>query len=188
LYSVDRSARELLDLITAMLDLSRLEAGRLPLAVSPVDVVHVLAEVRQETQVLQEQSQLAFVWQVDEPRLVVQTDPQHLKVILKNLLGNAMKYTEARQITITAQGHVGGVEIQIVDTGIGIAPEALSQIFEPFYQVDNPDRRKRGGVGLGLHIVRRLIERLGGRVDVESEVGRGTTFRVRIPLSPSAIL
>lgn len=188
LSSVDRSARELLDLITAMLDLSRLEAGRLPLTVSCVDAVQVLAEVWRETQLLQEQSPLTFVWQVDEPRLVVQTDPQYLKVILKNLLDNAIKYTEAGRITLTAQGHAESVEIQIVDTGIGIPPEALSQIFEPFSQVDHSDRRKYGGVGLGLHIVRRFIERLGGRVNVESEVGRGTTFRVRIPLSPSSIL
>jgi len=100
-------------------------------------------------------------------------------VVVKNLIGNAVKFTKAGSITVAAHSHTGGVEISVIDTGIGISPEALALIFEPFHQVDNSGQW--GGTGLGLYIVKRLLEMLGGTVMVESEVGRGSTFRVWIP-------
>jgi signal transduction histidine kinase len=181
LHAVDTNAQALLGLVSALLDVSRLEAGRLPLSVCTVDVAQVLAEIQKETQELQDQSRLGYVWQVIEPLPLVETDPRHLKVIVKNLLGNAIKFTQEGRISIIAQGVAGGVAIDIADTGIGLTPEAIAQIFEPFYQVDSSDTRKHGGVGLGLHIVRRLLQLLGGSVVVESKVGRGSTFRIWIP-------
>jgi len=102
-------------------------------------------------------------------------------VVLKNLLSNAVKFTKAGGITVVAREHGEGVEISVSDTGIGIAPEALALIFEPFRQVDSSTTRRYRGSGLGLHIVQRLLEVLGGTITVESELGQGSTFRVWLP-------
>jgi len=179
LRRIDRSARELVDLITAVLDLSRLEAGRLPVEVREVQVPELLEELKAETQGVWERSSLEFVWQVEGALPPIHTDPGKLKVVVKNLIGNAVKFTKAGSITVAAHNHDGGVEISVTDTGVGISQEAIELIFEPFHQVDNSGQL--GGTGLGLHIVKRLLELLGGTVTVESEVGRGSTFRVWVP-------
>ena len=179
LRRIDRNAQELLDLITAVLDLSRLEAGRLPVEVREVQVPEWLEELKAETQGVWERSSLEFVWQVEGALPPIHTDPGKLKVVVKNLIGNAVKFTKAGSITVAAQGQKGGVEINVTDTGIGIPQEALALIFEPFRQVDSSGQQR--GTGLGLHIVKRLLEMLGGTVTVESEGGRGSTFRVWVP-------
>jgi PAS domain S-box-containing protein len=181
LQRIDRSARELLDLITAVLDMSRLEAGRLPLEVTSVSVPDLLTDLQTDTLALQEHSGLGFVWRVEEPLPLLQTDAGKLKIVLKNLLVNAIKFTEQGTVTIRARSQENGVEIKVRDTGSGIPPEALEQIFEPFYQVDEATRRP-GGTGLGLAIVQRLVVLLGGRIRVESAVGSGSTFRVWVPV------
>src|ERR1043166_6061035 len=112
------------------------------------------------------------------------TDLGKLQTVLKNLLGNAVKFTSAGRVTVAAAAKSGGVEISVSDTGPGIPPEALSVIFEPFRQGDSSLTRSYGGVGLGLYIVKSFLTLLGGRITVESEVGRGSTFRVWLPLSP----
>src|SRR2546422_8645650 len=179
LRRIDRNAQELFDLITTVLDLSRLEAGRLPLEVREVQVPELLEELKAETQGVRERTSLEFVWQVEGELPPLQTDPGKVKVVVKNLIGNAVKFTKAGSITVVAHNHDGGVEISVTDTGVGISQEALELIFEPFHQVDNSGQL--GGTGLGLHIVKRLLELLGGTVTVESEVGRGSTFRVWVP-------
>jgi len=182
LCRIDRSAHELLDLITAVLDMSRLEAGRLPLEITTVNVQDLLRELENATQGLQDQSRLTFVWEVTAPLPRLQTDPEKLKIVLKNLLGNAVKFTAQGTITIRAASRDSGVEFSVQDTGIGIPPAALAQVFEPFHQLEGGRGSGRvGGTGLGLAIVQRLVGLLGGRVSVESEVGRGSTFRVWVP-------
>ena len=178
---IERSARELLDLITAVLDLSRLEAGRLPLVTQETQVAALLQEIEAETQTLQELSRLTFAWDIEEPLLRFSTDPGKLKVVLKNLIGNAVKFTKAGGITVAARPHQGGVELRVTDTGIGIPQEELRVIFEPFRQIEDSATRQYGGTGLGLYIVKRLLEVLGGTITVESENGRGSTFRVWLP-------
>jgi signal transduction histidine kinase len=181
LRRIDHSARELLDLITAVLDMSRLEAGRLPLALRETQVSEVLHEVQAETRQLHEPARLTFVWEIEQPLPVLYTDPGKLKIVLKNLLGNAVKFTPSGSITVAARRAPGGVEICVTDTGIGIPPEAQALIFEPFQQIEHPLVSRAGGTGLGLHIVKRLLNLLGGTVTVESAVGSGTTFRVWVP-------
>ncbi len=183
---VNGSAHQLYELIAAMLDLSRLEAGRLPVNVREVQIAELLAQVREDTRELQERSGLRFVWSADGNIAPLQTDPGKLKVVVRNLIGNASKFTKEGQVAITARACRGGVEIRVSDTGVGIPRHALSLIFEPFHQVEAADGRGRGGTGLGLHIVKQLLELLGGEVSVESEEGRGSTFRVWVPASRDA--
>jgi signal transduction histidine kinase len=185
LRRIDRSARELHDLITAVLDLSRLEAGRLPLGLCETQVGVVLQEVQAETSQLQEQTPLRFVWEVEEALPVLYTDPGKLKIVLKNLLGNAIKFTPSGSITVAARRAQEGVEFRVTDTGMGIPQEALGLIFEPFHQIEHSTTRQFGGTGLGLYIVKRLLEVLDGTITVESEVGHGATFRVWMPKGES---
>jgi signal transduction histidine kinase len=181
LRRIHSNAQELRDLITAVLAVSRLEAGRLPIEVQAVELGTLLEEVKAETQGVQEQSGLAFVWKVEGELPLLHTDAGKLKVVLKNLIGNAGKFTKEGGITIEIQGGLRGIAIKVIDTGIGIPAEARGLIFEPFRQAESSITRSQGGTGLGLHIVKRLLELLGGTVTVESEVGRGSTFRVWVP-------
>jgi len=178
---IDRNARVLFELINTILDLNRLEAGRLPMEVKEVRMADLLAEVKAETQGLCDQSGLACVWKVEEQLPVLYTDPGKLKVVLKNLIGNAVKFTKEGSITVSARAQHEGVAISVTDTGIGIPAEARLVIFEPFRQIESSATSPQRGSGLGLHIVKRLLELLGGTSAVESEVGRGSTFTVWIP-------
>jgi PAS domain S-box-containing protein len=181
LERIRRNAQELCDLITAVLDLSRLAAGRLPVIVTEVQVPTLLEELKRETQELGERAGLQVLWKGEPTLGPLHTDGEKLKLILKNLLGNALKFTPAGSVTVATQSHREGVEISITDTGIGIPADALAVIFEPFRQGDGAATRPYGGAGLGLSIVKRLVELLGGTVAVESEVGQGSTFRVWLP-------
>ena len=182
LQRVDRSARELLDLITALLDVSRLEAGQRPLDVREILLQELLGEIEAETdELLRGKPGLHLVWSVKAALPPLHTDRAKLKVVLKNLVGNAVKFTEQGQVTIEVSVNNGEVEFCVMDTGVGIAPEVLPVIFEMFRQGDSSATRRHEGVGLGLYIVKQLVGLLGGRIEVESEVGHGSTFRVWIP-------
>ncbi|MGE0682094.1 MAG: ATP-binding protein [Candidatus Binatia bacterium] len=182
LRRMKRSTYELLDLITAALDISRLEAGRLPIDIKEVQIAALLDELQEETQGLQEHSALDFVWQVEPDLPCIRTDLEKLKIVLKNLIGNAVKFTKEGSITIMARSRGGGIEISTADTGIGIPREELLTIFDPFQQGENSTEGLYKGAGLGLHIVKRMLTLLGGRIEVESDVGQGSTFRVWVPI------
>jgi signal transduction histidine kinase len=185
LRRVDKNARELLDLISAVLDVSSMAAGRLSVESREVQVPELLKEIESETQELYEHSGLEFAQHVEANLPTLRTDPGKLKVVIKNLLGNAAKFTEKGRVTLDAHASEGGVEIRVTDTGVGIPAGSLAVIFEPFQQLDSGAASRQRGTGLGLHIVKRLLELLGGRVSVESVVGHGSTFRVWIPVSGS---
>jgi len=183
LKRMERSARALRELIDATLDVGRLETGRLPLELKKIVIAELIEELQGETRDLQERSGLAFTWRVAPALPPLYTDPTKLKVVLKNLIGNAVKFTEEGSVTVQVRAHGPGVEIAVADTGTGIAPEALPVIFEPFGQGEKLLTRRHSGVGLGLYVVRRMLELLGGTITVASTVGQGSTFRVWIPLT-----
>lgn len=178
---VEKSARELLDLINATLDMSRLESGRIALSLEDVWVPDLLREIDGEIRTLREKPGVRFAWKVPQRLPQLRTDPTKLKIVLKNLISNAVKFTQAGSVTVAVEGEDGHVDFSVIDTGIGIDPEAQEFIFEPFRQADSSMTRRFGGVGLGLYIVRRLLDMLGGTVAVESQLGQGSTFRVHVP-------
>lgn len=183
LHRVKRSAQELLELITATLDVSRLEAERMEVEIKEFQLSQLFEEIRAETQELQTKPNVRWEWRVEADLPALRTDPLKLKVVLKNLLGNAAKFTDAGAVVVAARRHGGGVEVCITDSGVGIPPESLSEIFDMFRQANGASTRFRGGVGLGLYIVNRLLALLRGAVTVESEIGKGSTFRVWLPLT-----
>ena len=124
-----------------------------------------------------------MIWRVSPGLPSLYTDRIKLKIILKNLLSNAIKFTPEGTITVEVFPHEEGVAFRVSDTGIGIAPEVLPVIFELFRQGDSSATRRYGGTGLGLYIVRQLLEVLGGTIAVDSERGRGSTFRVWLPIN-----
>lgn len=182
LRRMNNSSQGLLDLINATLDLSRLEANRLGLEVSEVRVDKVLRELEAEIADWRDKPEITFRFQAAPDLPPLRTDAVKLKLILKNLINNAFKFTDHGRIVVQAARRAGGIEVAVTDTGIGIPRESLPIIFEPFRQVDAGVSRRHGGVGLGLHIVRRLLDLLEGSITVESELGRGSTFRVWLPL------
>lgn len=183
LHRIDTNARELLDLVSAILEMNRLDAGQMQVKQQEVQVADVLTHLEHELEGLREQSGLVFTWRVAPALPPIQTDVEKLKMILKNIIGNAVKFTPQGSITVEAEGEDDGIEIRVTDTGRGIAPEALPHIFEPFYQSPDHAQQETSGAGLGLHIVQRFLSLLGGGITVDSKLGRGSTFRVRLPLT-----
>jgi len=178
---IDQNAEQLLELITATLDLSRLEAGTLEVEWNDLTVSELIEEIDAETRELQKKPGVRFGWHVAEALPPILTDRLKLKVVLKNLFTNAVKFTDRGRIDVCVEQRPAGVVFRVSDTGIGISSHEHTAIFDPFHQADGSSTRRHGGVGLGLNIVRRLVDLLGGTVSVESRPGQGSTFRVWLP-------
>jgi signal transduction histidine kinase len=184
LQRIDSNGRHLLTIINEILDISRIEAGRMPLQISKLKLPDLVAEVRSELEPIIIRSKLGVVTQLDKELPALSTDRQKVKQILLNLLSNALKFTHHGSVTISAvrNARERTVAISVADTGIGIAPVDQDKIFEDFRQLDNSPTRAYGGTGLGLSICRRLAQMLDGHIDVQSQVGRGSTFTLTLPI------
>ena len=124
---------------------------------------------------------MALRWSEIAPTVRVETDIRKITVIVRNLVGNALKFTSAGAVTVDLAVQPGGLLLRVADSGIGIRPQDQAVIFDMFRQADGSDARQYGGSGLGLYIVRRFAEQLGGSVELESTPGVGATFIVRLP-------
>lgn len=183
LESIQRNVNDLLMLVNHLLDLERLESGRLDVERGPVDLEKVLQEAYTGIKFQLEEKGLPVRWDLPEELAPITSDYQKIKQLFVNLLSNAVKFTDQGEITIRAAAlpERGGVEVAIGDTGIGIPPDLLPKIFEPFFQADGTMTRRHGGVGLGLAIVKDFLRLLGGEIQVESEPGKGSIFTVFLP-------
>ncbi len=181
---IDKTARDLLGIVGATLDLSRFDRGDAPMAWSDANVAELLGEMEEELRVQARAPGVRLVWDVADDLPTLRTDVAKLKVILRNLVANAIKFTKRGKVGVSARSRNGGVEVAIADSGVGIAPEVLPIIFEPFRQGESAETRQFGGVGLGLHIVDRLLDLIQGSITVETTVGKGSTFRVWLPVEP----
>jgi signal transduction histidine kinase len=176
-----RSAAELFELINTTLDLSRLEAGRLPVSLSELRVTDLIEEIDAETAAIRQKDSVVFAWDVHTALPSLWTDRLKLKVVIKNLIGNAMKFTTRGRVTVSVHLDGDHVTFTVRDTGIGIPPDAQAVIFEPFRQAESSIGQNYGGVGLGLYIAQRLVTLLGGTIGVESVPDIGSTFHVALP-------
>jgi len=185
LHRVISNGERLLALINDILDISKIEAGRLELVSQPLNLAELLENVRRQVQSLVDQKGLDLKIHFDEALPThIQTDPKRLEQILINLTSNAIRFTNRGSVSILFEREESAaLVITVPDTGIGIPPHALEYIFDEFRQVDGSTHREYGGSGLGLALVRKFILLMGGTVDVQSEVGKGSTFRVHLPLS-----
>jgi signal transduction histidine kinase len=182
---VKNSGNQLLTLVNDVLDIARIEAGGVRIASEEVDVTALLADTRDIMAPLALELGLSLGVVGDGEPITVMTDADKLKQIVRNLVSNAMKFTEAGGSVSLAATRTGDeVAISVRDTGIGIPGDQLGRIFDTFRQVDHPDRPRPPGAGLGLSICRELTQLLGGQIVVESEVGAGSTFTVTLPLTP----
>jgi PAS domain S-box-containing protein len=177
---IARASHHLLSVIDEILTFSRIEAGRETVETEPVEIAELVEEVSAVVEPLAAEKGLRFV-AAAPPADPVSTDPRKLRQILINLLGNAVKFTERGEVALEVEHRPAEVVFRVRDTGAGIAPEDRERIFEPFQQFDPGRTRQAQGSGLGLAVSRRLARLLGGDVTVESEVGRGSTFLVRLP-------
>ena len=179
-----RNGQHLLALINDVLDVSKIEAGRMKIHREHIDLVEVVQNAFGELQSLAERKGLEYRLRVPERLPLAYTDPLRVRQIVINLLSNAAKFTARGRVEAELVAH-GDAHFRIVvrDTGIGIEERSLSIIFERFRQVDGSMTRSASGVGLGLSIVRQIVDLLGGEIEVTSKVGEGSTFTVTLPLS-----
>jgi PAS domain S-box-containing protein len=180
--SVTRNAKYLLQLINEVLDLSKIEAGKLQTELVRCSLPELLADIESLVRVRATSKGLTLSVECAGPiPETICTDPTRLRQILINLLGNALKFTEQGSVRLVVTPRAGDIlQFDVVDTGIGLTSEQITRLFQPFTQGDASIHRRYGGTGLGLSISRRLIQMLGGEITVESQPGAGSTFRVAV--------
>jgi PAS domain S-box-containing protein len=183
LAKVHNTSQHLLDLINDILDLSKIEAGKMPMHVEPVSLLQVVDELSETILPMLRSKNLGYHRDISDQLPVLRTDATKVKQVLLNLLSNAIKFTHVGWVRLAAVPDPAGsgAIIEVEDTGIGIRPEDIDAIFEDFRQLDQSRTREFGGTGLGLSITRKLLALLGGTISVESTYGAGTRFMVTLP-------
>nr|WP_219852662.1 ATP-binding protein [Stutzerimonas stutzeri] len=178
------SATELSEMVSDLLDLAKIEAGRVTISPAWFDMLDLFSALRGMFRPIVEGSEVDLIFEEPETVLRLYTDDKKLAQILRNFISNALKFTLQGEVRISAQVIDGSeVRFAVCDTGIGIPQELHKALFEDFSQVDSPLQKRLRGTGLGLSLCKRFADLLGGRVGVESEPGKGSTFFVVIPLA-----
>ncbi len=183
LSRIDSNSRHLLALINDILDITRIEAGRMPLNLSTFQIPDLVNEVMSELEPIIKRSNLRVTTRTRGRLPAIRSDRQKVKQVVLNLLSNALKFTPQGSVTIEAayDSAERTVSIAVRDTGVGIPQEAQNKVFEDFRQLDSSPARGYGGTGLGLSICRRLAQMLGGTIELQSVVSRGSTFTLTLP-------
>jgi signal transduction histidine kinase len=186
LERIDSNSQHLLSIINDILDITRIEAGKMPLTMAEFAMPELIREVLAEVEPLIARSTLRLSTRIDDALPPLRSDRQKVKQIVINLLTNALKFTPQGWVTVTAAGDAatGRVAVAVADSGIGISPKDQDVIFEDFRQADDSPTRRYTGAGLGLAICRRLASMLGGELTVRSALGEGATFTLTLPRMP----
>jgi signal transduction histidine kinase/CheY-like chemotaxis protein len=179
---IHRSGEALLAILNDVLDLSKIEAGKLELEHMEFELAEVARGAYSAFTALANKKGLSFALDIERARGRYMGDPTRLRQILYNLISNALKFTEQGEIRVTAVREGDILQISVADTGVGIAPESLSKLFAKFDQLDSSTTRRFGGTGLGLAICRELASLMSGEITVQSDLGLGSTFTLRVPL------
>jgi signal transduction histidine kinase len=182
LFRVAQAADNLLGLINGLLDLAKIEAGKMELSVEEVNIAEVTAEALELVRPHADEKGLAVRSAILSALPNVWADRARVRQIMANMLANAVKFTERGSVTVSAGAAEGWVTVSVSDTGVGITPEAQAYVFDEFRQADSSTTRRYGGTGLGLAISKRLVTLHGGRIWVDSEVGKGSTFHFTLPI------
>ncbi|HWI58842.1 MAG TPA: hybrid sensor histidine kinase/response regulator, partial [Bacillota bacterium] len=189
LQTMHSNGMRLLKLINDLLDLVRLESGRMEVKLEPVDVTEFLQGLASAARQIAEDKRLRLTTYVDPALDRVLADRDKLEKILLNLVFNALKFTPAGgRVEVRAERHGEEFVLQVADTGMGIAEKNLPHVFDRFWQADSSSKRKYQGAGIGLALVKELVEIQAGKVTVQSKEGEGTTFAVRLPYQPAETL
>ena len=182
LHIVRDSSRHLLALINDVLDISKIEAGQVTVSCTPFSLRGSIEKIANIVRPLAEKKNLALQVEVASEIGSCTSDERRVEQILMNLLNNAIKFTEKGRVTLTARTEENRILLSVADTGIGIRPEDMGQLFKPFRQIDSGLSRQHEGTGLGLAICQRLAELLGGKISVESTAGKGSVFTFQFPI------
>lgn len=182
LTMVKKSANHLLSLISDVLDISKIEAGQLTVDCQPFQLADAVDKVIQTVRPLAEKKGISLGVILSDDLGTIRSDQRRFEQILLNLLSNAVKFTETGGITVDCSRDGNGYLVKVSDTGIGISPENAERLFRPFYQIDTGLTRKYEGTGLGLSICAKLLELMGGNIQLESQPGRGSCFSFRLPV------
>jgi signal transduction histidine kinase len=181
LSRIRSNGKHLLGLINTVLDIAKIESGQFTLNMAEYAIESVVEAVRSATESLAQNKKLSLKTEVAGTLPIGLGDEQRLTQVLLNLVGNAIKFTDSGEVRVTAKTVNGLFNVSVTDTGPGIPEEHQGRIFEQFHQVDSSNTKAKGGTGLGLAIAKQIVEMHGGRIWVESMLGKGSTFQLELP-------
>jgi signal transduction histidine kinase len=181
LTRIRSNGKHLLGLINTVLDLAKIESGQFTLNMAEYALGSVVETVRSATESLAQNKKLVLKTDVAKSLPIGLGDEQRLTQVLLNLVGNAIKFTDVGEVRVTAKAVNGHFAVSVADTGPGIPEQERTRIFDQFHQVDSSLTKAKGGTGLGLAIAKQIVEMHGGRIWVESTVGKGSTFQMELP-------
>jgi signal transduction histidine kinase len=178
---IQRSAESLSEMVNDLLDIAKIEARKVELRLEEVSVAEIFAGLRGMFRPLATNEQVALVFTDPDEPIVLTSDAQRVAQVLRNFVSNALKFTTAGEVRVTARAVGDSVRLEVADTGVGIAPQDQARIFEDFTQVDGPIQKRVRGTGLGLPLTRKLARLLRGAIELESRPGEGSRFSLVIP-------